>query len=67
VIFLPKNSGAAEQRFCWGFCEKWSLDVVFLWTKRGETRGNRGQGDALNRVTKLMQPFRDFFAWAEMR
>jgi hypothetical protein len=50
-----------------GVLEKWLFVVVFLWTKRGETRGNRGQRDALNLVTKLMQPFRDFFAWAEMR
>jgi hypothetical protein len=33
---------------------------VFLWIGCGEMRGNRGQRTAPNRMTQLMQPFRDF-------
>jgi len=32
-----------EGLFCWGFCEKWCVDVVFLWSSCGELRGKRGQ------------------------
>jgi hypothetical protein len=50
--------------FCRGFCEKWLVSVVFLWTRCGGRAGKAGHWTARFKATIFLQDFEIYFAWA---
>ena len=43
------------------FCEKWLVDVVFLWTACGGTAGKGGEKTARFRTRSFLQDFEIYF------